>query len=58
MPSISSNTVAAKTEKVIPVLDLPEAFKAAASVVEKKCRNLEKRKVIYLVEYALMGMVS
>lgn len=44
MPSISSNTVAAKTEKVIPVLDLPEAFKAAASVVEKKCRNLEKRK--------------
>ena len=45
MPSITSNAPAAgKTEKV-PVVDVPESFNQAASIVEKKCRNLEKRKV-------------
>ena len=42
MPSITSTAV--KTEKV-QVLDVPESFKSATTVIEKKCRNLEKRKV-------------
>ena len=44
MPSIASNNTSVKLEKV-SVLDLPESFKSANTVIEKKCRNLEKRKV-------------
>ena len=46
MPSITAST-AVKTEKTekVQVLDLPESFKSATTVIEKKCRNLEKRKV-------------
>ncbi|KAI9561812.1 hypothetical protein GHT06_012773 [Daphnia sinensis] len=44
MPSIAANNTAVKTEK-ISVLDLPDSFKSATVVIEKKCRNLEKRKI-------------
>lgn len=44
MPSIAAANPPVKTETK-PVLDVPESFKAASTVVEKKCRNLEKRKV-------------
>ncbi|XP_046441352.1 caprin homolog isoform X2 [Daphnia pulex] len=44
MPSIASNNTSVKVEKV-SVLDLPESFKSANTVIEKKCRNLEKRKI-------------
>lgn len=46
MPSITAANTATKTEKV-SALDVPESFKAAATVIEKKCRNLEKRKVSF-----------
>lgn len=44
MPSIAAANPPVKTETKA-VLDVPESFKAASTVVEKKCRNLEKRKV-------------
>lgn len=50
MPSIAAAAVnpPAKTETKT-ALDVPESFKAASTVVEKKCRNLEKRKVLIIV---------
>ena len=49
MPSLAANPVV-KSEKV-PVPDVPESFKSIVSVVEKKCRNLEKRKVNHFANF-------
>lgn len=43
MPSLAA-IPAVKSDKTAG-LDVPESFKSAVTVVEKKCRNLEKRKV-------------
>lgn len=44
MPSLAATTIPAVKSEKSSGLDVPESFKSIVTVVEKKCRNLEKRK--------------
>jgi len=48
MPSLAP-TPAVKSDRTAGI-DVPESFKSVVTVVEKKCRNLEKRKVSLILK--------